>query len=93
MNKRDLIREINNVLRENGVKKPISIPKHVFHISDDDGNSRDFSVKTREKTAVYTIDDVENILDACICVIEDALKRGEEVSIYSFGTLGLKYRK
>ncbi|MCD8207406.1 MAG: HU family DNA-binding protein [Bacteroidales bacterium] len=93
MTKRDLVREVSNVLRKNGIKKPISIPKHVFHISDDDGNTRDFSVKTREKTAVYTAEDVTNIVDACICVIEDAMKRGEEFTIRGFGTLGLKYRK
>lgn len=32
-------------------------------------------------------------MDACIYVVQEALKRGEPISISGFGTLGLNYRK
>lgn len=93
MNKRDFVRYVTNNLRENGKKKPIFMPKQVFHISDDEGNSKDFIIKKTDRRVIYTIEDVESVVNACIQVIEDALKRGEQITIHGFGTLGLKYRK
>lgn len=93
MNKRDFIRSVSEVLRDNNIKKPISIPKQVFHISDDEGNTRDFAIKKIDKTAIYTINDVNAIIDACIYVIQECLKKGDPITIHGFGTLGLRYRK
>jgi len=78
MNRVEFIREVTSALRKKDVRKPVSIPKHVFHISDDDGNTRDFYVKKTDKNVIFTADDVEHVLDAAI--------RG-------FGILGVKYRK
>lgn len=93
MNRKNFIKSVADVLRENDVKKPVSIPKQVFHISDDEGNTKDFAVKKTDKTVMFTQEDVSNIVDACICVIMDSLKRGEPISFHGFGTLGLNYRK
>ena len=93
MNRKELVRRVASVMRENNVRKPVSSPKHVFHISDDDGNTKDFVIRKTDKNVLFTADDVEAIVDACLFVIEDAMKRGEPVSIRGFGTLGLKYRK
>ena len=93
MVKKELISRVVTLLRENNMKKSVSVPKRVFHISDDDGNSRDFQVKETNKNVVYTSDDVLAIIDACICVVLDTIKRGEEISIHGFGKLGLKYRQ
>lgn len=93
MNRKELIRRVASVMRENNVRKPVSSPKQVFHISDDDGNTKDFVIRKTDKSVLFTADDVEAIVDACLFVIEDAMKRGESVSIRGFGTLGLKYRK
>lgn len=93
MNRKELVRRIAAVMRDNGIRKPISSQKQVFHISDDEGNTKDFVVKKTGKDVLFTIDDVESIMDACIYVIEDALKHGDSVSIRGFGTLGLHYRK
>lgn len=93
MNRRDFTRNVANVLRTNNIKKPMHVPKQVFHISDDNGNSKDFSVKATDKSAIFTIDDVDAIIDACIYVIQESLKRGEPVTFSGFGSLGLKYRK
>jgi len=93
MNRRELVRRIANVMRDNNVRKPVSSPKQVFHISDDEGNKKDFVVRKTDKSVLFTVDDVEAVIDACLYVVEESLKRGEPVSIRGFGSLGLKYRK
>lgn len=87
------MRNAAEVLRKNGARKTVTIPKQVLHISDDSGTNRNFVVKRADKEVLYTIHDVEIILDALICVIREALKTGDPVSIQGFGTFGLKYRK
>lgn len=93
MNKIDFIKCVSDVLRTNDIKKPVSIPKQVFHISDDEGNSKDFTVKKTDKSVQYTKDDVTAVVDACLYVIQESLKRGEPINFRGFGTLGLNYRK
>ena len=92
MKKKELICKIAETLRENNIRKPVSIKKHSFHIADDDGNKANFHVKQQDKLVLYTADDVANILDACMAVVVDAIKNGEEVSVRGFGTLGVHYR-
>lgn len=93
MNRKAFTKRVSEILRENNIKKYISIPKQVFHISDNEGNSKDFTIKKTDKSVIYTVDDVSAILDACIYAIEEALKRGEPISFHGFGTLELHYRK
>ena len=93
MNRREFVREITNVLRENGSKKPMRVDKQVFHITDDAGNHRDFTIKGSDKSAIYTINDIDVMVDAAISVIEDMLKHGEKLNLQGIGTLGVKYRK
>ena len=93
MNRKELVRRIATVMRDGDIRKPISIPKQIFHISDDEGNSKDFIIRKTDKNVLFTIEDIEVVLDACLAVIEDSLRHGEAVSIRGFGTLGLKYRK
>ena len=93
MNRAEFIREITDNLRDRNIRKPVSIPKQVFHISDDDGNTRDFSIKKIDKTVIFTIDDVESILDAAEAVLRSAIQNGDKIAIRGIGTLGVKYRK
>lgn len=93
MNRKELIKEVSGVLKENNMKKPVRTSKKVFHISDDEGNSKDFVIKAENKTAIYTTDDIAAILDAALYVTKEALKKGGEVNIHGFGNLGLIYRK
>lgn len=93
MIKKEMISRIAALLRENDIRKPVSIPKQVFHISDDNGNSKDFKVRQIDRNVLYTAEDVENIIDACQYVIQDALKNGETVSVHGFGRLELMYTK
>lgn len=92
MNKKDLIGRVTDTLRKNNLRKPVSMRKHTFHITDDEGNSANFNISKKEKSVIYTIDDVANIIDACLAVIVDSIKNGEEISIQGFGSLGLHYR-
>ena len=93
MNRKELVRRAANVMRDNNIKKPVYSQKQVIHISDDDGNTKDFVIKKNDTGVLFTYDDVESVVDACICVIEEALKHGESISIRGFGTLGLHHRK
>lgn len=93
MNRKEFVRRVATVLRENDIRKPVSSHKQVLHISDDDGNTSDFVIKKTDKGVLFTYDDVESIIDTCISVIEDAIKHGEHISIRGFGTLALHYRK
>lgn len=93
MYRREFINTVAGLLRTNGIRKPVRSPKHVLHVSDDEGNHKDFVIKAVDRNAMYTIKDVENILDACVYVAKDALSHGDNVAINGFGNLGLKYYK
>lgn len=93
MNRKELVRRVAAELRNGDIRKPVSIPKQVFHISDDEGHSKDFVVRKTDKSVLYTTDDVEAIVDTCLAVVADSIRHGEEITIRGFGTLGLRYRK
>lgn len=92
MNKQKLIEKVTDVLKDNNIRKPVTAQRTVLHITDDDGNNSDFVIKKSNKGLLFTTKDVAAVVDALIAVIEDSLKHGEEISIYGFGTLGIKYR-
>lgn len=93
MNRKELVRRVSTVLRDNNIKKPVYAQKQVLHISDDDGNTKDFVIKKNDTGVAFTADDIDAIIDASIYVIQDALKHGMSVSIRGFGSLGLHHRK
>ena len=93
MNKRELISKTAECLRENGIKKKVMFPKQTFHITDDEGNRKDFSVRKTDKEVIFTTDDVKNIISACIDTILETIREGEEVSIMGFGTFGYHFRR
>lgn len=93
MTKAELIAKVCDVLREMDARKPVSIPKQQFTITDDSGNSRSFHVKRRDKEVLYTVDDIRQILDAAIDVVLDTVKHGESISIKKLGTLHIHFRE
>ena len=93
MNRKQFIRRIAEVMREENIRKSFTTPKKVLHIIDDDGNKKDFVIKSKDKDILFTIEDVERIIDKAIFVIQEQLKQGEPITIQGFGSLGLKYRK
>lgn len=42
MTKKDAITLVVEALKQNDVRKPVSFPKQTFHITDDEGNHKDF---------------------------------------------------
>ena len=50
MNRSEFARKIAKNLRENNLKKPVRAPKQVFHISDDEGNVKDFVIKAAQRS-------------------------------------------
>lgn len=93
MNRKELIKAVTDLLHDNDVEKSIRLPKQVFHISDNEGNSKDFYVSKTNKTVPFSQKDVEEVLNAYFSVVVDALKRGEMVTVINFGSFGLHYRK
>lgn len=93
MNRKELIQRVATVMREKNIRKPIIMPKQVFHISDDEGNKKDFTIRKTDKKVLFSVDDVEAVVNTCLDVITESIKRGEEVSVHGFGTLGVQYRK
>lgn len=93
MNKVELIDAVCNNLRNENKRKPVSVPKQVFTITDDEGSSRTFTVKRKDRMAIYTLDDVKNVINATIDILIDAVKRGEPVYIPKIGTLSTHFRE
>lgn len=89
MNKKELVRAVCERLKDENVRKPICIPKHSFFISDNEGNTKEFQVKRRDKTVMYSVGDVEAIVDACLDVVSEMVKAGEEVNVHGFGVLNV----
>jgi len=92
MNKKELVEYACEKLKNEGAGKPVTIPRRTFLISDNDGNECKFHVKQVDKRVSYTQQDVAVITDAFLSTIEDALRRGEQISIYGFGVLEPHYR-
>lgn len=93
MNKRDFITRVSEEMRRRNIRKPVSIPKQVFHISDNEGNSKDFTIKSTDKSVLYNRDDVEAVVETCLYYAQECLKKGEPISFRGFGTLEVKYKK
>lgn len=93
MNRSDFVHKIAVNLRENNLKKPVRSPRQVFHISDDEGNSKDFVIKPAQRSYIYTEEDVKRVIDAACEVLAEALKVGDCVTLTGYGTIGLRYRK
>ncbi len=93
MNRTELARAVASRMRNNDIKKSIKMPSQKFIISDGNGNEKEFVVRSSNQDILYTVEDVETIIDTCINVIEDALKSGMNISVSGFGILELKLRK
>lgn len=92
MNKAEFVVRVTSLLRDKDIRKPIPAKKSVFHITSDDGDVADFTLRQRDRGMLFTVNDVSYIVEGCLAVLEDALKNGEDVSFHGFGTIGLHYR-
>ena len=92
INKKAFISEVCNKLRDTDARKPVTISKHKFFIRDSENNEAEFNIGQKEKQVLYNSDDVAKILEACLLVAEDILRRGDSISFKGFGVLKLVKR-
>lgn len=92
MHKRDYIALVANKLRDSDARKTVSIGKYRLYVSDSEGKTVHFDVKQKDRTVLYTAEDVAKILDACIDTVVDLLKEGENIQLKGFGTFGVQKR-
>lgn len=92
MKKKEFVQRVTDALREKDIKKPIVVPKQVLHISDNTGKHKDFIFERLDRRVIYTVNDVDAILTACLHELERILSEGESVSIYGYGEVGVKKR-
>lgn len=90
--KKEIVSDVTNLLKQNGIRKPVNIPKYALHITDDEGNHADFDIKRINKSAIYTVTDVQNILDALVDYIVTSIKHGDEVFFNGFGVFKPEWR-
>ena len=90
MNKKGLIEKTRDVLKNNDIRKPVSVKSEKFRIASDGGDNAVFTVDREDKRIPYNARDVANILDALIAVIEDCMRRGEQVAVRGFGSLEIR---
>ena len=93
MGNKELEKRMEDLLREKNVRKEVRAIKVVLHISDDEGNEKDFSINKKRTDVRYNRDDAKYFLEAFMTVVTDALLNGEEVRLPNFGTFKLKKKK
>lgn len=93
MNKNGLVRDIAAVLKRNDVRKDMPPKKHVFYISDDEGNAKKFSVTQQARGVHFNAEDVDAVIEAFMFVVSEAIKRGEQINLQGFGSFKLRHLK
>lgn len=93
MKKNEFIGRVYDMLHDTGAKKPVAIPKQKYTITDDAGNSRQFTIKRQDGEAYYTMEDIKKVFRAIIAVTIDSMRHGDTVYIPNIGTLSFSYRK
>ena len=87
MNKKELAVRIADTLKENNQKKYVRCNKTTFYITDDNGNRAEFEINQNDRNVIYTIKDIQVIIDTALEVIENAVKNGESIKISDLGVI------
>lgn len=90
MNKKELVVAVTHLLEENDVRKHFAPQRAVLHISDDDGNKKDFVVKKDSTDILFNCNDVNQIVDAILEVVKDQLKHGGKINFTGVGVMGVR---
>lgn len=92
MNKRQMVAEAVELLKENNIRKKLAQKSETFKIiQESSGDEASFTVNRKDKEIYYSAQDVRNILDALLFLAEDKLKHGEPVTIHGFGSIEMKH--
>lgn len=92
MDRKGLVQSVTDKLRDCGLRKSSRKVRQTFHVSDDEGNTRDFTVEVPGKKTVYTQEDVDNILVALKEVLCDILRVNDVLRIQGIGKFELRLR-
>ena len=92
MAKKDLIIATTERLRIDDFRKRVTMPRNTFTITDRNGDKRCFYVRSEDKNILLSQKDVEAVINACLEVVTDMLRRGDRLTIYNFGVLEPHYR-
>lgn len=92
MNEKDLAKRIVEVLKNNNVRKDVRATRMVLHITDDEGNSKDFVARKPRTDVMFDKNDVTAMLQAFMAVVSDAILNGEEIRMFNFGTFKIKQK-
>lgn len=90
MTEKDLAKRIVEVLKENDIRKDVRATRMVLHITDDEGNSKDFVARKPRTDVLFDTNDVKAVIDAFMTVVSDAILHGEEVRMFNFGTFRIR---
>lgn len=92
MTEKDLAKRIVDILKQNNVRKDVRATRMVLHISDDEGNSKDFVARKPRTDVMFDKNDVLAVVQAFMAAVSNAILNGEEIRMYNFGTFKLKQK-
>ena len=92
MNRMEFVDAITIRLKEKGATKTAPSTRNVFFITDEDGNQSQFSVTKKGREMRYNQSDVAKIIEAAMTVVEDCMRRGEELYLRNFCRLYIHRR-
>lgn len=92
MTKKELICSITDALKERDERKEIRAQQMRLKVVGEGGQEHTFVVKDEKRTVMYNQDDVDRFFTAMIDIIEDAVRRGDTITIPGFGSLFVKYK-
>ena len=88
MNKKELVAAVAERLRVNDIRKQVKTKSEIFRvIQEDSGDEAVFTIDRKDRRVIYSMEDVQNILDAAIDVVIDSIRRGESVNVRGLGAL------
>ena len=87
MKRKGLVSRATEILHENDVRKTVPAIKTKLRILDDEDNESHFIVKTERKGYLFNESDVSAVLEALLQTITEAMRAGDEVTLYGIGTL------
>lgn len=93
MNRTEFVRRVAESLFANDVRKEVAIRRSKLFVTDEDGNQASFTVRQQNRRLVYSKEDIDRIIDACLEVSYDAMRNGEDINIRGFGSLCVHRRK
>lgn len=92
MTRRELCERAARILRMNDCRKTVHLPKQTLRVQLGK-ETRLFPIRAEDRDILYTIEDVDCVLEAVTSAIVQAMRNGEETAIMGFGKFAPKEMK